>query len=93
MIRAISYNLRKHKAATELDALSQTPDLDVLCLQEAISTQLPQEIGNLHLADSTKNNRCMIGFLAPLLSASSARNSLIVRPVRKSSWLRSTPHL
>lgn len=57
MIRAISYNLRKHRAAIELEALSQTPDLDVLCLQEAISTQLPQEIGNLHLADSTKNNR------------------------------------
>ena len=57
MIRAISYNLRKHKAASELEALSQTPDLDVLCLQEAISTQLPGEIGDLHLADSTKNNR------------------------------------
>lgn len=57
MIRVISYNLRKHKAAIELDALAQTPDLDVLCLQEVISSQLPTEIGELHLADSTKNNR------------------------------------
>jgi len=57
VIRVISYNLRKHKAATELEALAQTPDLDALCLQETISAQLPSEIGGLHLADSTKNNR------------------------------------
>lgn len=57
MIRVISYNLRKHKAATELAELAKTPDLDALCLQEVISSELPSEIGDLHLADSTKNNR------------------------------------
>ena len=57
MIRVISYNLRKHKAATELENLAQTADLDALCLQEVSSSRLPAEIGNLHLAGSTKNNR------------------------------------
>lgn len=58
MIRVISYNLRKNKAATELAALEETtPELDALCLQEASAAELPAEIGELHLADSTKNNR------------------------------------
>jgi len=57
VFRVISYNLRKNRAATELAALAKTPDLDALCLQEVISSELPNEIGDLHLADSTKNNR------------------------------------
>lgn len=57
MIRVISYNLRKNRAWGELDGLSQTPDLDALCLQECDTTALPAEIGPLHLADSTKRNR------------------------------------
>jgi endonuclease/exonuclease/phosphatase (EEP) superfamily protein YafD len=58
VIRVISYNLRKHKAATELSALEETtPELDALCLQEVNAADLPAEIGQLHLADSTKNNR------------------------------------
>jgi len=57
VIRVISYNLRKNRAATELEALAQTPDLDALCLQEATTTELPAEIGPLHLADSTHRNR------------------------------------
>lgn len=57
MIRVISYNLRKNRAITELVALAKTPDLDALCLQECIASELPAEIGNLHLADSTKRNR------------------------------------
>jgi endonuclease/exonuclease/phosphatase (EEP) superfamily protein YafD len=57
VIRVISYNLRKNRASTELAELAKTPDLDALCLQECIAAELPAEIGNLHLADSTKRNR------------------------------------
>ena len=57
MIRVISYNLRKHRAIGELAALAQTPDLDAICVQEVISTDLPAEIGGLTLAGSTRNNR------------------------------------
>ncbi len=57
MIRVISYNLRKNRAWKELESLSATSDLDALCLQECDTTELPEEIGPLHLADSTKRNR------------------------------------
>ena len=57
MIRVISYNLRKNRASKELAELAKTPDLDAMCLQECIAAELPAEIGNLHLADSTKRNR------------------------------------
>lgn len=57
MIRVISYNLRKHRAVGELAALAATPGLDAICLQECIVSELPAEIGDLHLADATKRNR------------------------------------
>ena len=57
VIRVISYNLRKNRASIELAELAKTPDLDAMCLQECIASELPAEIGNLHLADSTKRNR------------------------------------
>lgn len=57
VIRVISYNLRKHRAIGELAALAQTPELDAVCLQECIASELPAEIGDLHLADATKKNR------------------------------------
>ena len=57
VIRVISYNLRKNRAVGELEALAMTPDLDALCLQECFAAELPAEIGDLHLADSTKRNR------------------------------------
>lgn len=57
MIRVISYNLRKHRAIGELAALVETQGLDALCLQECIASELPAEIGDLHLADATKKNR------------------------------------
>lgn len=57
MIRVISYNLRKHRAIGELAALAERPDLDAICIQEAFSKDLPQEIGSLRLAGSTQNNR------------------------------------
>lgn len=57
MIRVISYNLRKNRAVGELVKLATTADLDALCLQEVDTLDLPSEIGDLHLADSTKRNR------------------------------------
>ncbi|MCU1415064.1 MAG: endonuclease/exonuclease/phosphatase family protein [Microbacteriaceae bacterium] len=56
-MRVISYNLRENHASGELVALADNNDLDVLCLQEADTALLPAEVGNLHLADSTKRNR------------------------------------
>ncbi len=56
-MRVISYNLRENHASGELIALAENNDLDVLCLQEADTSLLPAELGNLHLADSTKRNR------------------------------------
>jgi endonuclease/exonuclease/phosphatase (EEP) superfamily protein YafD len=53
----LSYNLEKHKAAGELVALTERYDLDILCLQEAVTTALPAELGPLHLADATRRNR------------------------------------
>jgi endonuclease/exonuclease/phosphatase family metal-dependent hydrolase len=57
VIRVISYNLRKNHASGELTDLVSNFDLDVLCLQECDTTDLPADVGNLHLADSTKRNR------------------------------------
>lgn len=56
-MRTLSYNLEKHKAAGELVALTERYDLDILCLQEAVTTALPAELGPLHLADATRRNR------------------------------------
>jgi endonuclease/exonuclease/phosphatase family metal-dependent hydrolase len=57
MIRAISYNLRKNSARHELVDLVSKFELDALCLQEVDTSELPTELGHLHLADSTKANR------------------------------------
>ncbi|NEM90098.1 endonuclease/exonuclease/phosphatase family protein [Galbitalea soli] len=56
-MRVISYNLRKNHASGEIAGLVDDYDLDVLCLQEADTSELPAEVGDLHLADSTKRNR------------------------------------
>lgn len=56
-MRTLSYNLEKHKAAGELVALTETYDLDILCLQEAVTAALPVELGPLHLVDATRRNR------------------------------------
>ena len=56
-MRVISYNLRKHNAVGELVALTEQFDLDMLCLQECDTLDIPAEIHDLHLADSTKRNR------------------------------------
>ncbi|WP_314505806.1 endonuclease/exonuclease/phosphatase family protein [uncultured Microbacterium sp.] len=56
-MRVISYNLRKHRAATELSALVQRHHPDVLCLQECDTADMPASIGDLRLAEATSRNR------------------------------------
>jgi len=56
-MRLISYNLRKHRAATELVTLVGEHDPDILCLQECDTTALPDVIGGLSLAQGTSGNR------------------------------------
>jgi len=57
LLKAISYNLRKHSASEELEDLTDRYDVDVMCLQEADTEKLPDKVGHLQLADSTKGNR------------------------------------
>lgn len=56
-MKVISYNLRKHRAASELVALVGEHDPDILCLQECDVQHLPESIGGLVLADATQANR------------------------------------
>lgn len=56
-MKVISYNLRKHRAAAELRGLVDRHGADLLCLQEADTTDLPEQIGGLVLADATQRNR------------------------------------
>ena len=57
LIRVLSYNLRKNRATGELIDLAASTAVDVMCLKEADTTVLPNEVGTLVLADSTKRNR------------------------------------
>ncbi|HYP72852.1 MAG TPA: endonuclease/exonuclease/phosphatase family protein [Microbacterium sp.] len=56
-MKVISYNLNKHKAIGELDALVESTGADILCLQEAAAGGIPSEISGLQLADATARNR------------------------------------
>ncbi len=56
-MKVISYNLRKHRAAGELVHLVERYGADALCLQEADTSDIPDEIAGLRLADSTQRNR------------------------------------
>ena len=56
-MKVISYNLRKHRAVGELAHLVEHHGADILCLQEADTADLPDEIEGLRLADSTQRNR------------------------------------
>lgn len=56
-MKVISYNLQKHRAAHELEALVAEHDPDILCLQECDVAALPARIGGLVLADATQSNR------------------------------------
>lgn len=63
-MRVISYNLRKHRAATELVELVTAHDPDILCLQEVDTTDLPEIVGGLSLVSSTKGNRLGLALFA-----------------------------
>lgn len=56
-LNILSYNLRKHHASGELLDLARIYDLDVMCLQECDTQDMPERIDHLVLADSTKTNR------------------------------------
>ena len=56
-LRIVSYNLREHLAVNELLDLVDAHEIDVLCLQECDSTDIPETIRGLRLAESTKTNR------------------------------------
>ena len=56
-LNIVSYNLRKHHASGELIDLSTLYDIDILCLQECDTADMPERIQHLVLADSTKTNR------------------------------------
>ncbi|GAA3655930.1 endonuclease/exonuclease/phosphatase family protein [Microbacterium marinilacus] len=56
-MRVISYNLRKHRAAGELADLVDRWGANVLCLQEADTLDMPQQISGLSLARATSQNR------------------------------------
>lgn len=56
-MKVISYNLRKHRAVSELEALVDKHGVDVLCLQECDTTDIPASIHGLHLAEATQRNR------------------------------------
>ncbi|WP_336646710.1 endonuclease/exonuclease/phosphatase family protein [Microbacterium sp. USHLN186] len=56
-MRVISYNLRKHRAATELVNLVREHDPDILCLQECDTQALPDAIEGLSLVRATSGNR------------------------------------
>ena len=56
-MKVISYNLQKHRAAGELVELASVHDPDILCLQECDVKDLPEQVGDLVLADATQGNR------------------------------------
>ena len=56
-MRVVSYNLREHTAKGEIQALAEDNAVDVLCLQEADTNDIPDSFGAYTLAASTRNNR------------------------------------
>ncbi|MER7796467.1 endonuclease/exonuclease/phosphatase family protein [Microbacterium sp. NPDC096154] len=56
-MKVISYNLRKHAAAHELEELVDRWEANVLCLQEADTAEMPHHISGLTLASATSKNR------------------------------------
>lgn len=56
-LNIISYNLKYHRASAEMAGLVKGYAADVLCIQECYSEQLPDQVGNLILAEKTRFNR------------------------------------
>lgn len=66
-MNVLSYNLEKHKAASELEELFIENKVDVACLQEVTVEDLPDSIAGLNLVASTKYNRLGLAiFVSPL---------------------------
>lgn len=59
-IKIISYNLKYHKAFSELDNLVSKYNPDILCIQECRAYKLPASVGGLILGDHTPNARLNI---------------------------------
>ena len=56
-MKVVSYNLRKNRAVTEIGALAEDHEVDVLCLQEAEAVALPAHLGHMSLVHATERNR------------------------------------
>lgn len=56
-MKIISYNLRKNRAVSEIGALAEDHNVDVLCLQEAEAVALPSHLGHMNLVHATERNR------------------------------------
>ncbi|MGO1410599.1 endonuclease/exonuclease/phosphatase family protein [Microbacterium sp.] len=56
-MKVLSYNLRKHAAVGELARLVERNEPDVLCLQEADVSDLPDRVQGLRQAAATDKNR------------------------------------
>lgn len=56
-MKVISYNLRKNRAVTEIAALVENHETDILCLQEAEAVALPAHVGHMSLVHATERNR------------------------------------
>ncbi|UWF77874.1 MULTISPECIES: endonuclease/exonuclease/phosphatase family protein [Microbacterium] len=63
-MRVISYNLRKHRAASELAQLVAAQAPDILCLQECDTTALPDAVDGLTLVRATAGNRLGLAMYA-----------------------------
>ena len=56
-LKIISYNLNYHRANSELAELVSRYDADILCVQECYPELLPDNIGELALADKTTSGK------------------------------------
>lgn len=56
-LKIISYNLKYHRAGSELAALVNRYQADILCVQECSAEQLPKRLGDLTLADKTLSGK------------------------------------
>ncbi|PPF90120.1 exonuclease [Subtercola sp. Z020] len=60
VLKVLSYNLWHGRAQRELESLITTHSPDVLCVQEAYSSSLPNRLGDLVLASGTTGNRLAV---------------------------------
>lgn len=92
-MRVLSYNLRKHAAAHELEQLVERWEANVLCLQEADTRALPEHIAGLKLARATERNRLGLALYyrenmfrlgdAVVLSLKRSLHDIVLRPAHE----------